>query len=65
MKSQNNQILKHLQKGRKINPLQALDKFGCFRLASRINNLRADGHHIEGKMVEKNGKKFKEYWMVN
>ena len=65
MKSQNNQILKHLQKGRKINPLMALDKFGCFRLASRINNLRADGHPIEVKMVEKNGKKFKEYWMVS
>ena len=58
-------ILKDLKKGKKINPLQALEKYKCFRLASRINDLRADGHSIETKMVvNKNGKKqFAEYFL--
>ena len=58
-------ILKDLKKGKKINPLQALEKYKCFRLASRINDLRADGHSIETKMVvNKNGKKqFAEYYL--
>ena len=35
-------ILKDLKKGRKINPLMALAKYKCFRLASRINDLREE-----------------------
>lgn len=44
--SQNCQILQHLLEGNKITPLQALDKFRCFRLAARINNLRDQGYAI-------------------
>ena len=58
-------ILKDLKKGRKINPLIALAKYKCFRLASRINDLRAEGHNIETKMVsnEEGKKKFAEYYL--
>ncbi len=58
-------ILKDLKKGRKINPLMALAKYKCFRLASRINDLREEGHSIETKMVaNKDGKKkFAEYYL--
>ena len=50
-----------------MNPLIALSKYKCFRLASRINDLRADGHSIETKLVKnKDGKKkFAEYYLEN
>jgi len=34
--SQTKQILEYLQQGNTITPLEALRKFGCFRLTSRI-----------------------------
>jgi hypothetical protein len=63
MNSQNKQILSYLQKGGKITPLQALNKFGCFRLASRISDLCKDGHVIDRKMVVRNGKRVAQYWI--
>jgi hypothetical protein len=37
--------------------LQALEKFGCFRLAARINDLRGMGINIKtGKQKTKSGK---------
>jgi hypothetical protein len=60
---QTKEILEHLQGlGRgKITPLEALHNFGCFRLASRINELRKEGYEIKTTMVEQNGKMFAEY----
>lgn len=64
MKSQNEKILKDLLKGKKINPMIALSKYGCFRLASRINNLRSDGYEIVTRMVANPvGKRFAEYYI--
>lgn len=60
-KSQNEEILAWLQSGRSITPLEALEKFGCFRLGGRIHELRAAGHPIVTDMVTKNGKHFAEY----
>ena len=56
-------ILKDLKKGRKI----ALSKYKCFRLASRIADLKAEGHSIETRMVtnEDGKKKFAEYYLEN
>jgi len=34
--SQTKQILEYMKQGNKITPLEALRKFGCFRLTSRI-----------------------------
>ena len=34
--SQTKQILEYMQQGNKITPYEALRKFGCFRLTSRI-----------------------------
>jgi hypothetical protein len=61
MKSQNETILQHLKKGKKITPLDALEKFGCFRLAARISDLRKDGHLISTEYVTKDGKTFASY----
>ena len=44
--SQNKLILKHLEEGRSISPLEALQEYGCSRLASRINDLKNQGHDI-------------------
>ena len=34
-----------------ITPMQAEDQYGIRRLASRISDLRADGHNIEKEMI--------------
>ena len=59
--SQEKDILGHLQRYGSISPLEALDKFGCFRLAARINDLRAKKHNIETYVGKENGKKFAIY----
>jgi len=42
----------------------ALSKYGCFRLASRINNLRSDGYKIVTRMISNpDGKQFAEYYI--
>jgi len=46
--SQNLAILKHLKRrGSTITPLEALTKFGSFRLGARIYDLRRAGYVIE------------------
>jgi hypothetical protein len=46
MDSQNAAILNHLKKVGPITPMEALEKYGCFRLAARIYDLRMLGHDI-------------------
>lgn len=62
--SQSTRILAHLKAGESITPLQALEKFGCMRLAARIANLRDDGHVIATEKVTHNGKTFARYRLV-
>ena len=60
--SQQLQILAHLKRGRTLTPLEALDKFGCFRLSARIHDLRMQGHPVEVTMKRvKSGKRVAEY----
>ena len=64
MKTQNEQILKHLQKGKSLTPIKALDKFGCFRLSGRICELRERGHDINTEMIKlKSGKRIAKYYL--
>lgn len=63
MKSQSQQILAYLKKGKSLTAIEALDKFGCFRLAARINDLKHQGHNIKSIMVSKDGKRFAKYIM--
>lgn len=44
-------ILKHLRDEGPITQLQAIQKFGCFRLSARIYDLRQAGHKIETETV--------------
>jgi len=59
--SQRQSIFRHLQKGFSITPLEALNKFGCFRLAAVIHTLRKKGHHITTDFVVKGDKHFASY----
>lgn len=60
-KSQTKQIQSHLNRGWKLTPLQALQKYGCMRLAARIAELRDEGMNIITRKVSRNGKTFAEY----
>ncbi len=44
--SQKTDILAYLQEHHDITPIDALNEFGCFRLADVIFRLRADGYYI-------------------
>lgn len=52
LESQSDQILAHLQRGRTLTQLDALNLFGCFRLGARIWDLRRRGHRIESRTIE-------------
>lgn len=45
--SQASEILAALQAGETLTPMDALNRFGCFRLGARIYELIRDGHDIE------------------
>lgn len=51
MSPQCEQIIDYMKRFGSINPLQALQDIGCFRLASRINDLKKEGYPIESKRV--------------
>lgn len=61
--SQNALICQHLRNGNSITPMEALDLFGCLRLADRIHDIKGQGFHIESNWVYFNGKQYKEYFM--
>lgn len=55
--SQKKQILAYLKTGKSLTQLEALYKFGCMRLASRINDLRNDGWGILTESIKLNSGK--------
>lgn len=63
--SQRDRILAHLQTGAGITPLEALSLFGCFRLATRIFELKKLGYGIETDMIEKGEKRYANYRLVS
>lgn len=54
-------IEKHLKNGKSITPIEALNLFGCFRLADRIADLRKSGMHIVTSYTEMDGKRWATY----
>lgn len=63
--SQALQILQALERGERITPLDALERFRCFRLAARVLELRKAGHPIETRDIHlPNGKRIAEYWLA-
>ena len=62
--TQSEQILRAMQAGRRITPVDALNDFGCFRLGGRVYDLKQMGHDIKDEWVKlKSGKRVKRYFM--
>jgi hypothetical protein len=62
--TQAGRILAYLRAGNRLTALDALESFGCFRLAARIHELRREGWAIEERTVEtRGGKRVAEYSM--
>lgn len=73
--TQNEAILKHLRDGKKIDPMTALQLFGCWALSSRIAEIKGKSGHVRllkkneiivSKMVKATGKRrYAQYALVN
>lgn len=61
--SQNDLILSHLRKA-PITPLEAMQNYGCLRLAARILDLKRAGHKIVGEKVHSRDKVFSQYRLI-
>ena len=51
-----------LLQGRFITPLDALNECGCFRLGSRIFDLKAEGMDIKTRRAK--GKNYAQYYLI-
>lgn len=63
-RSQREMILDHLKNKGSITPIEALNYYGCFRLAAVIFDLREEGYAIDTNMVTQNGKTFASYELM-
>ena len=61
--SQTNQIFNHLRRS-PITPMQALEQYGCMRLAARIADLRGQGHPILTETVKRGKRRYARYRLV-
>jgi len=65
MESQTKMIKAHLESGKTITAIEALSDYACFRLASRINDLKKSGYLVDKRMIElPNGKRVAQYFKV-
>jgi len=64
--TQRSKIKQHLESGQPITPIDALERYGCFRLAAIIHTLRhEDGMNIEKELIKnKFGTKYGKYSLV-
>jgi hypothetical protein len=60
--SQTADILRHLKR-KAITPLEALDMYGCLRLAARVNELRNSGHDVKTRTITQGRKQFAQYYL--
>ena len=56
-------ILRHLLAGKRLSNLEAYNQYGMTCFLQRISDLRAAGVVIQDEMVQRNGKRFKQYWI--
>lgn len=58
------QILDYLMTGATLEPMTALNLWGCWSLSQRITELKQDGLPIHSKMVTTpSGKRHAVYWL--
>ena len=65
--SQADEVLSYLKDGNSVTPIDALNKWGCMRLAAIIHNLKKDGWQIKTTMVKNktSGKKYARYSLMS
>jgi len=63
--SQIKQIKRYLELHKCITPLEALDHFGCFRLADVIYKLRSKGWDIRTYMIKHDGLRYANYVYIS
>ena len=59
--STTSKIKEWILQGGKVTPLEALEKWGCMRLAARIAELRKEGMDIRTTPITRNGKTYAQY----
>lgn len=59
--TQRDLILAYLLTGHTITPLEALDRFGCFRLGARVWELKQAGYRIATQMIAVGDKRVAQY----
>lgn len=61
--SQTTKIKEYLETGKKITSLEALNKFGCFRLAARIDDINKliKPQKVKSETITVNKKKVAQY----
>ena len=64
MVSQSEQILSYLKAGNTITPIEALERFGCFRLGARVSDLKEEGYNIVNEWESKGRKKYAKYKLI-
>ena len=63
-RSQCRLILEALSRYDEVTAITALQRFGCFRLAARINDLREQGYSITTETEKTStGKRIARYWL--
>jgi len=64
--TQKSKIMSHLQSGQSITPIDALERYGCFRLAAIIHTLKNDyGMNIKTELIKnKYGTKYGKYTLL-
>ena len=64
--SQSKDIKHYLSSGYSLTPLEALNKFGCMRLAAVVYDLKKEGMAIGSRTIKSlNGKRYSEYYSLD
>jgi hypothetical protein len=62
--SQTKMIYDWMKEGKPINPMAALEIFGCFRLGARIYDIEQKFDiEVKRQMIYKGEKKWMQYWL--
>lgn len=62
--SKKSKVLNYLRSGKSITPLEALRKFGSFRLADIIFTLKQEGLKIKSELVFKKEVRYSKYTLI-
>lgn len=62
--SQESKILDYMLRGHRITGIEALNRWGCFRLPARIADIQKRGFPVKSEFITTNtGKRVKAYWI--